>query len=188
MRVVKLRIQKREPAFDQASGQVDQCDLRRIRRPREHAFAKEGTANSDAIQSADQLARLIPAFDGVGVTFAIEGAVQVQDRRVDPGRLPALSTFGTHLHDPGESSVSRDAVRFLSDPALQAFWNMEAIQRKNAAHVRIHEEQIRIIARIPHGEHTSPVTGEQVIGAKPSRHETYMVIPLGSCLSDAAPR
>ena len=51
---------------------------------------------------------------------------------------------------------------------------MESIQRKDAAHVGIDEKEVRIIARIGHGEHAPLIAGKQILGSKAGRHQLNM--------------
>ncbi|KCZ60401.1 hypothetical protein HY36_05325 [Hyphomonas atlantica] len=95
----------------------------------------------------------------MSVPFVMEGAVEVQDRRVDPGALPALGAFSAHFHNACKSLVDCDFERLLLYRSEQPLWDVELIQGNDPTHVRINKEQIRIVTCIAHWENSPAIAG-----------------------------
>src|SRR5579863_145053 len=85
MRRQELGVEQPVAAAPQPKDEVGERDLARILDPTEHALAEKSGAERDAVQPADQLAR-IPAFDAVRGAALEEGAVEPHDLVIDPGR------------------------------------------------------------------------------------------------------
>jgi len=75
MRIVKLRIEKTVSAYAQAGDEMDEGDLGSICASGEHALAKEGAAQGNAVETANQFAIIGPALDAVRMTFAMQRRV-----------------------------------------------------------------------------------------------------------------
>tara|TARA_R100000935_G_scaffold34090_1_gene54670 strand:- start:683 stop:1171 length:489 start_codon:yes stop_codon:yes gene_type:complete len=161
MRIVKLCVQQDELVFQQMRHQVDQRDLGRIGRARKHAFTEEGASQGDAIQAAHEFIA-IPAFNRMRISFAMKRAVEIQDRRIDPGAFTALCAFGAHLHHSCERLIDCHAKGGLFHFAEQALGHMETLERNDPAHVRVDQKQIRIVACIAHRKNPATIAGEQV--------------------------
>jgi hypothetical protein len=71
--------------------------------------------------------------------------------------------FAACLDDARERGVKAYPERILTDPPLQAFGDVEGVERQDAPEVRIDEEQARIIPRVRHGENTPAIAGEQFL-------------------------
>jgi len=143
--IVELRIQQDIASVDEARGEMHERDLGRVIGAAEHALAEKGAADRDAIKPADQPVA-VPAFDGMGVALPVKRAIEIDDRRVDPGVRPVRMRLAARLDDAREGGVERDAERVLQDAALQASGNVEGVERQQAAALRIDQEQARIIA------------------------------------------
>ena len=99
-----------KPPRLQPRDQMDQATFEASRSRREHAFAEERRAERHAVEAADQLA-VPPGLDRVAVAAREELAIELADRRVDPGlrRGPAR----------GSAQPSITAVEIVIDADLE---------------------------------------------------------------------
>src|SRR4051812_773407 len=86
-----------------AGDQPSERDLRGVGHAAEHRLAKEGAAEADPVEPADQLTAL-PAFDRVGVARRVKTKRGPLDLGIDPGLL----TLRAGADDVGESLVAGD--------------------------------------------------------------------------------
>jgi hypothetical protein len=100
----------------------------------------------------------------------MEGAVEVQDLRVDPGLRSVRRCFGAQLHHARKAGVDPDLERVAPDRLAQAFRDMEAVERQHATQIRIDKKQSRIIVRIRHRENTAAVAVQKLIRAEDTAH------------------
>src|SRR5262245_23098702 len=84
----ELRVQESVVPLAESGDQVHESHLAGIGRGREHAFAEEGAAEADPVETADQLA-VEPGLDAMGMAHAEELAAEIEDRLVDPGLAAA---------------------------------------------------------------------------------------------------
>ena len=139
MRRQKLRIEQSVTAEPQPRHEMDERHLAGVGDPAEHALAKEGGAERDAVEAADQLA-LVPAFDAMRRAALEQPGIELQNLVVDPGIGPLIAGFGTAAHDRLESGVAADRERVLPHDPAQPARHMERIEGDYAAPFRIDPE------------------------------------------------
>src|SRR3982751_2634115 len=103
MRRRPLRIEEREFFLAQMLHQRDQRDLRSVRHPVKHRFAKESAADGNTVKSAGQFV-VTPGFDGVRVAELVQAFKALDDLAIDP----SVFTFGTGADDFTEAIVDLD--------------------------------------------------------------------------------
>jgi len=107
----ELAIEQRESADLQSGHKPGQCHFRSVAGPREHAFSAKGTANGQAVKTADQIflpGVLVPqpAFHAVRISQLVQLVKRLLNFGIDPG-LPAIADGrGTNRDDVGERGVS----------------------------------------------------------------------------------
>jgi hypothetical protein len=111
----------------------------------------------------------------MGMPLPVQRAVEIDDRRVDPGMRAVRVWFGAGFHDARKGRVKGDPERVLADAPLQAFRNVEGVKRQDAARIGIDEKKVRVIARIRHREHAPAIAIEQFVWAETGGHEADMV-------------
>jgi len=99
----ELAVQQTIAANPQAGDEPRQRNLRRIRPEREHALAKECGTERYSVEAPDELS-VLPRFDGMGMTEAMETNVGGFDVAVDPGLFPV----GAETDDGREVPVACD--------------------------------------------------------------------------------
>ncbi|KCZ51658.1 hypothetical protein HY3_01595 [Hyphomonas pacifica] len=104
------------------------------------------------------------------MALAVQGAVKIQDWRVDPGALSASGALGTHFHHARKCLIGGDPEWVLLYFPRKAFGNVKAFEGNDPTHVRVDKEQVRVVAGISHREDAPPVTGQQVRRTKARRH------------------
>jgi len=83
----ELRVEQGEAAILKPGDEINEGDLARIARSREHALAEERAAEMYAIEAAGELA-VLPDLDRVTMAQREQLAIKAPDARVDPGRAP----------------------------------------------------------------------------------------------------
>jgi hypothetical protein len=63
----ELRVEQGEAAISQARHEIDQRNLARVARAREHALAEEGAAEMHAVKTAGEFS-VLPHLDRVAMT------------------------------------------------------------------------------------------------------------------------
>ena len=142
---------------------MHQCDLGGIGLAREHAFAKEGAAQRNAIESADQPV-VLPGLDTVSMADGKEVSIDLLDRAVDPGvgAIPGLG--GAGLDHLCKGSIDPDLERLGADRAGQPPGNMEPVKIDDATVFWIDQKDLIIIACIGHGKDATGIAVQQVGG------------------------
>jgi hypothetical protein len=106
----KLAIEQPHPGVPHHRNQPSQRDFGCVIRPTEHAFAAKHLIETDAIESADQLA-VLPAFDRMGVAYTMQRGVAVGDPVADPAAAifacAIISWSGAFFHHIAECCVTR---------------------------------------------------------------------------------
>ena len=138
-------------------------DLRGIARAADHRFAEEGAAERHAVEAADERA-VQPAFDAVRVAELEQSLVARLDDRVDPGGRPVVGRLGAERHHGAERGVGGDAKAVRDDDLLQAFRQVEAIERQDRAQPRFDPVDRRVVGRVGHREQPLRVGAEQQRG------------------------
>src|ERR1700761_6869922 len=67
---------------------MHQRDLRSVAGDVKHALTEKSAAETDAIETADQIIAVIN-FNGVAIAALVELAVQTPNARIDPGPAPS---------------------------------------------------------------------------------------------------
>jgi len=132
----ELHVQQRESGVAKPRHQVRQGNLGGVPGAREHALAEKGTAQSNAVQPANQLT-VLPGFDAVRVSHCEQFNDGVFDCRIDPGFRAVFVGFGAQAKDIGEGGVQADLERAAADGFLQPPGNMNIVQWQDAANLRI---------------------------------------------------
>ena len=101
----ELAVEQAEAALDQPRHQMDQRHLGGIALAAEHALAEERRADRHAIEAADQLARRRRHSTLWAWPRAMQLAVELDDRLVDPALGMARPRLGAGAHDVGEGGV-----------------------------------------------------------------------------------
>ncbi len=146
---------------------MDQRDLRGIAFARKHAFAKEGTAQGDAVQAADQTFAL-PAFDAVGLPPRIQFDIEPADGRVDPAVLAPFSWCRTGVQHSVERRIDTHRERIGADGASKARRHMKGFQRDDAALFGFDQEHPWVVARLAHRKDAGGIALQQGVGAEPT--------------------
>jgi hypothetical protein len=84
----ELRVEEGEASIDQPRHEIDQRDLARVARAREHAFSEEGAAEMHAVKPAHERA-VLPDLDRVAMAEREQLAIEAPYAAVDPGRAAA---------------------------------------------------------------------------------------------------
>ena len=96
----------------------------------EHRLAEEGTADGDAVQSADQLL-VLPRLDGVTETESMQRHVAAQDVLGDPGLVAGRA----RAHHGLERGVDANLESRLADDPLQSRGCVEGAERQDATRI-----------------------------------------------------
>ena len=75
--------------------------------------------------------------------------------------------FGASLNHAIERRVHGHAKRIFPNRLAQPRRNMKALEGQHTAHIRIHQEQPHIFARIRHRKHTAAVAVQEVCSVEP---------------------
>jgi hypothetical protein len=148
-------------ADSQPGNQPGQRDLRGIGGAAKHGFAKEGPAEANTIEAADELA-LPPAFDRMGMAGGVEAERRAFDLIIDP-RLLALRAA---VDDLSEGPVAGDREAPLAKRPRQRAGDMEAIEREDRPVARLDPENVLCMAAVGHRENARRITAQQQSGIK----------------------
>jgi len=135
-----------QAAEPQARDQVAERDLRRVGLAAEHAFAEEGAADGESIEAADEPS-VQPRLDRMDRAGREQRAVEPPDVVVDPGFAAPVAGLGAALDHRREVAVDDDLEAVAAQALGQAARKPEAVQRQDAAPVRINPEQVRRVPR-----------------------------------------
>ena len=155
-----LGVEQPVSAGAQARHQMHQRDLRCVAGAMEHALAEEGAAERNAIETADQRIAVID-FDAVGMPVVVEAAVDLADAAVDPGFGAVLLGFGAALDRAVEIPVDPDGIGRRAHGARQPRGDVKAIERNDAAHLRLDPIERRILGALCHREDAAGIGLEQ---------------------------
>lgn len=156
----ELAVQQRETAGFQPRDQPGQRDLRRIRLTREHALAKEGAAQRDAVEATDQPIA-VPAFDAVGMAHGEQASARLEDRHVDPRILPVARDLPAQAHNLRERLIRGHAKAVAADRLAQAMGHVQRIERQYPASTRLHPEDVGVVRRVRHGKNPDAIGTQQ---------------------------
>src|SRR5690606_14428769 len=158
----KLRVEQHEAALAKPLHEVHQTDFRGVALTREHALAKKGPAERDTVEPTDQPA-LAPGLDRVAEAALEQPAVGFANGRVNPGAVtvgPYLGASGDHAV---EVLVEGDVEPPLAHDLAQAFRYMELVEGNDAARLRPHPENLRVIGALGHGEDACRIGPQQQV-------------------------
>jgi hypothetical protein len=102
-------------------------DLAGIGDPAEHAFAKEGSTERDAVQPADQYP-VVPGLDAVCRCAGEERRIKPHDLLVDPCIGALFGRLRTAADDVLESGINTDLKPALPHDATQPVRHVETIE------------------------------------------------------------
>ena len=143
--------------------QMHQRDLGGVTRAVEHALAEEGAAERDAVEPAHQQAAVID-LHGVAMALGIERAVDLADAGVDPGAGAPDVGLGAALDHLVEGAVDHDGEAGVAHGARQPRRHMKAVERDDAALVRLDPVERRVLGAFRHGEDAAGIGLEQHLG------------------------
>jgi len=164
----KLGIEQAIATEPQADGQMHEGHFARVGHAAEHAFAEEGSADRDAVESADQHA-LSPCFDAMHCAAREESRIQPRDLVIDPGVGALFGRLGAAADHVLESAVAADLEILLPHDTTQAPRHVERLERQDPAAARINPEQLWVVRRFGHWEDPGCICGEQDVGGEPQR-------------------
>ncbi len=128
----------------------------------EHRFAKKHRSESHAVKATRQFI-FQPALYGMGVPQAVEAAVGVDHRLVDPGSFPSFQPDAGALTDhPLKGEIASDAEPAAAQGAPQAAGTVEFVGKEDTAGIWSPPED-RLAGRVP-GKDSLPVGEEQAFG------------------------
>src|SRR5438105_3858396 len=87
--------------------QVIERDFRGVAHAVKHGFARENSANGNAVDSTNELAAL-PAFETVSMSLLMKFGVGVEEFTCDPRAAAARSRGGATFHDFTEGAIDGD--------------------------------------------------------------------------------
>src|SRR5258708_34799862 len=119
-----------------------------------HALAEEGAPEADAIEPADQVA-VPPHLDAVAVTDVVQAGVEVADAFIDPGIVAVGLRRRTAVDYRLEGGVDAHGKNVGAHRAREPRRNPKALQRNEAALLRLNTEQRGDVIAYPHTQHTA---------------------------------
>ncbi len=102
----ELRVEQLDSRRPQPRDEMHQRDLRGIARAMEHALAEERAPEAHAVKPADQRVAVID-LDGVAMADVEQPAIELADRRVDPGARALRAGLRAAVDHGGEIAVAR---------------------------------------------------------------------------------
>ena len=135
-------------------------DLGSVARAVEHAFAEERAAERDAVKAADEGFALVD-FEAVAMAALVELAIEHADARIDPGARAAGAGLGAALEHRVEVAVDGDGETVGAHGAGEAARHVKAIERDDAAHLRLEPIERRILGALRHGKDATGIGLEQ---------------------------
>src|SRR5262249_1293716 len=138
----------------------DERDLGGIALAGKHAFAEERSAKPDAVQPAHQTS-VLPGLDGMAVAEGEELAIEPSDARIDPGLGAAVGEGGAAAHHRGEIGVDADLEQILRYRPREPSWQVEAIERNDAARFRLDPVEAGILGGFSHRKDADGIGLEQ---------------------------
>src|SRR5262245_21148842 len=115
----------------------------------EHAFAEERAAERDAVKTADEIFTLVD-LDAVAVAPLVELAIKQADTGIDPCARAAGAGLGATLEHAVEVAVDGDGETVGAHRAGEPLRHMKAIERNDAALLRLDPVERRIVRAFRH--------------------------------------
>ena len=160
MRRGELGVEQAKSAGVEPRDQMNQRHLAGIALAREHRLAEKGPTEPDAIEPADQTP-MSPGFDRVAAAEPVELRVQRADAAIDPGVRPPERLGGAAVDDLAEFRVDPDLVGGAADRLAQAATDMELIEGKHPAHLRLHPIEGAVLGALGHREDAGGIGAQQ---------------------------
>ena len=140
--------------------QMNKRHLASIGLPRKHALAEECGADSHAIEAADQ-SFAEPALDRVAATHSVELVVEGADTAVDPCRLAPRRLGCASGDNLAKRRVDADFEPPLADFLPERARDMELVERKDAALLRLDPVERIVIGALGHRKDSRRIGLEQ---------------------------
>src|ERR1700731_2455793 len=128
-----------------------------------HALAEEGSAEADAVQSANKVV-VFPDLDTVAISEFVQSEIEIADALVDPGVVPAGLRRGAAGNYGLEGLIDGDREGVGAHRARQARRDAKTVERNHAAHFRLDPEQGRIVGALGHREDAAGIGAQQHFG------------------------
>ena len=145
-----LRVEQREFASAQMLHQRHERNLGSVGHAMKHRFAKESSANRDAVKPAGEPACL-PGLDGMRVTELMQSRVAVDNLAIDPSIFP-FRACSDHF---GKRSVDCRFKYFPAQETSQRVWHMKIFQRQDRA--RLGRKPFDRVVLHGHWKNTEPI-------------------------------
>jgi hypothetical protein len=152
----ELTIEQSEIADLQARDQPCKRNLRSVTSAAEHALAKEGAAELDAIEAANELA-IAPYLDRMGMTRLMKRKHCAFELGVDP----CLVAVGASRDHCLEIAVVSDVEPARTERAPERARKMKAVQGQDGAVARFDPEELGGLAAVCHRENAGGITLQQ---------------------------
>ncbi|XHR98732.1 hypothetical protein ACFB49_03250 [Sphingomonas sp. DBB INV C78] len=110
----------------------------------------------------------------MGMAARVEVTISGFDLWVDPGVRAVGPWFRAHAHDLTERLVGGDGEAFRPHRLGQRVRQAEAVERKDAAPLRLDPEDLPGVATVGHRKHANGVSAKQQIGVE-TRHPGWML-------------
>lgn len=163
MRRHELRVEQAEPAFRQPRSEMHESDFRGVGLAVKHAFAEKCRAEVDAIEPAGELAAS-PAFHRMNAANVEELAIEFSNPPIDPCLLAVFIGGGAGIDDRIEIAIDFDLETIGANRLGEAFRDDQAIEREDAARLRVDPEQIFIRGALRHREKADGIGAQQNVG------------------------
>src|SRR5262245_48013563 len=116
-----------------------------------HAFAEKRAAERDAIETADKLLTFID-LDGVAVPTLEQCTIDATDAHIDPCAGASRLGFSAAIDHAIKIAIDVDRPRCRAYSSRQPQWDVETVERNDAAHIRLDPIERRIIRAFGHRE------------------------------------
>ena len=127
-----LDIEEEEALAAEVLVEVVEGDFGGVADAVEHGFAREKSADGDAVDAADEPA-VLPAFEAVCVALGVHLGVAVEEFLSDPGGAAARGGFSAAFHDFAKRAVAGDLENIFANGLDEAAGEMELVELENAA-------------------------------------------------------
>ncbi len=165
---LELAVEQGKPADPQSRDEPSERDLRRVARPRHHAFAEERAAKREAIEPADEPLPF-PAFDRMRKAEPVERGESGFDLPADPGFGPVGGAFGTEADHGLERGIGGHSKPIRHNRLLERARQVKAVERQDGAALRLDPVNAVGAAVIRHRKHADGIGAQHHPGIEP-RH------------------
>ena len=155
-----LGVEQLESADLEPGHEMHERDLGRVARAMEHALAEERPPERDPVEPADQRVALVD-FEAVAMAALVELAIEHADARIDPRARPAVASLRATFQHAVEVAVDGDGEAVGTHRSGEPRGNMKAIERNDAAHLRLDPVEGRVLRAVRHGKDAAGIGLEQ---------------------------